>query len=191
MAVLGASCLLFNSRNSSSALAMPAMDQYSQKFAQPPIITRIMAAVITSVILALRRRAIKKERGKGARSVRPIQNFYICFVLMLVWTRLLSSRCAYLRLTLGRAIESGTDIAQIMPRIVAPAIMFILSFHPTSGVRGPDTLWRVPWTPLLGLVFSCHLKSRIQTTENNSSDDAVNRNKYICDRVRASDANVF
>ena len=20
---------------------------------------------------------------------------------------------------------------------------------PTSGVRGPDTLWRVPWTPLL------------------------------------------
>ena len=21
---------------------------------------------------------------------------------------------------------------------------------PTSGVRGPDTLWRVPWTPLFG-----------------------------------------
>ena len=26
-------------------------------------------------------------------------------------------------------------------------------FHPTSGVRGPDTLWRVPWTPLLGSFF--------------------------------------
>ena len=24
---------------------------------------------------------------------------------------------------------------------------------PTSGVRGPDTLWRVPWTPLFGLHF--------------------------------------
>ena len=25
--------------------------------------------------------------------------------------------------------------------------------EPTSGVRGPDTLWRVPWTPLLGAIF--------------------------------------
>ena len=23
----------------------------------------------------------------------------------------------------------------------------------TSGVRGPDTLWRVPWTPLLAVSF--------------------------------------
>ena len=24
---------------------------------------------------------------------------------------------------------------------------------PTSGVRGPDTLWRVPWTPLFAVFF--------------------------------------
>ena len=32
------------------------------------------------------------------------------------------------------------------------AVAYIF-LNPTSGVRGPDTLWRVPWTPLFAVFF--------------------------------------
>ena len=57
----------------------------------------------------------------------------------------------------GRAVVSAADdvigaraVAIITYRIVAA---LFISVDPTSGVRGPDTLWRVPWTPLLGFSF--------------------------------------
>ena len=39
---------------------------------------------------------------------------------------------------------------------IVRAVAYIFP-DPTSGVRGPDTLWRVPWTPLLGIYFVVHL----------------------------------
>ena len=43
---------------------------------------------------------------------------------------------------------------------------FIINIYRTLGVRGPDTLWRVPWTPLLDAFLSLFVVDNIKGEQN-------------------------